>query len=66
MDSFTEEKEKTYIKFAGRVYEVLATKVSCDVTWYMIEDEPGHFDWVHNVEIVKSKYNYDKERFKAV
>ena len=32
------------IIFAGNIYDVLETKVSCGITWYKIEDEPNHYD----------------------
>ena len=43
------------IKFVDKVYKVLDTKISAGVVWYKIEDEPNHFDWVHNVEICNSE-----------
>ena len=42
-----------YIKFAGQVYKNLDFNVSLGITWYKIEDEPGHYDWVHGVVFVK-------------
>lgn len=42
-----------YIKYAGRIYKALDFKESLGLTWYKIEDEPGHYDWVHGVVFVK-------------
>lgn len=42
------------VKYADKVYEVLYTENRFGVTWYAIEDEPNHINFVHNVEIVKS------------
>ena len=41
------------IKYAGRIYDVVDTKeLPGGLTLYGIEDEPGHIDYVSNVQIV--------------
>ena len=41
------------VKFAGRVYDVIDTRtLPGGLVQYGIEDEPGHIDWLINVEIV--------------
>lgn len=41
------------VKFAGRVYDVIETRtLPGGLVQYGIEDEPGHIDWLINVEIV--------------
>ena len=44
-----------YIKYAGQVYKTLDFKNSLGLTWYKIEDKPGHYDWVHGVVFVKEE-----------
>lgn len=41
------------VKYADRIYDVIETRVSGGMTWYGIEDEPNHIDWVHDVEIIE-------------
>lgn len=53
------------VKFAGRVYDVIDTRtLPGGITQYGIEDEPGHIDWLINVEIVdddNSGYGFKSE-----
>jgi len=41
------------VKYADRIYNVVTTSNYGGMTWYGIEDEPGHIDWVHEVEIIE-------------
>lgn len=54
------------IIFAGNIYDVLETKVSCGITWYKIEDEPNHYDWVHDVEIINDTVTISKDRYEQL
>ena len=54
------------IIFAGNIYDVLETKVSCGITWYKIEDEPNHYDWVHDVKIITDTVTIPKDRYKQL
>lgn len=54
------------IIFAGSIYDVLETKVSCGITWYKIEDEPNHYDWVHDVEIITDTVTISKDRYEQL
>ena len=56
--------ESKFIVFAGKSYEVLKTiRLPGGIVSYMIEDEPGHFDWINNPDRVVSCNGYRiKER----
>lgn len=54
------------IIFAGNIYDVLKTKVSCGIIWYKIEDEPNHYDWVHDVEIITDTVTISKDRYEQL
>ena len=56
--------ESKFIVFAGKSYEVLKTiRLPGGIVSYMIEDEPGHFDWINNPDRVVSCNGYGiKER----
>lgn len=41
------------VKYANRIYTVSDIKETGGITWYGIEDEPNHIDWVHDVEIIE-------------
>ena len=44
---------KMEVRYAGKIYDVVGTKaMPGGLTAYGIEDEPGHTDWITNVEIV--------------
>lgn len=43
------------VKYADRIYTVSDIKETGGLTWYGIEDEPNHIDWVHDVEIVVTR-----------
>ena len=50
------------VKFADKIYNVHGIKLSAGVAWFKIEDEPNHFDWVTNVEVVgSSTYGIKKQ-----
>ena len=49
------------VKYADRIYNVVTTSNYGGMTWYGIEDEPGHIDWVHDVEIVDTREDIMKE-----
>lgn len=49
------------IKFAGRWYTVHDTKSSLGITWYKIEDEPNHFDWISENSVEKCRLLPTKE-----
>lgn len=54
------------IVFAGNIYNVLKTKVSCGITWYKIEDEDDHYDWVHDVEMIIDTVTISKDRYEQL
>lgn len=41
------------VRIGCQVYKVVDTKKSLGVQWYCIEDEPNHYDWVNNVEVIE-------------
>lgn len=41
------------VKIAGKLYDVVEIKKSLGITHYCIEDEPNHYDWVNNVEVIE-------------
>ena len=48
-----------FIVFAGKTYEVRKTmRLPGGIVSYMIEDEPGHFDWINNPDRVLSCNGY--------
>lgn len=49
------------VKYADRIYTVSEIKETGGITWYGIEDEPNHIDWVHDVEIVDTREDIMKE-----
>lgn len=41
------------IKYANRWYEVLDKRQYLGITFYAIEDEPCHIDWINNPEKIE-------------
>lgn len=41
------------IKYANRWYQVLDTRNYFGVTFYAIEDEHNHIDWINNPEKIQ-------------
>ena len=54
------------IKFGNRWYDVLKTKESCGITWYAIEDEPNHIDWINNPEDIVIVMDYEQKYKEAL
>ena len=47
------------VKYANRIYDVVDTKeMPGGLTMYGIEDEPGHIDYVSNVQVVGAENSH--------
>lgn len=54
------------VKFGNKWYDVLRTKESCGITWYAIEDEPNHIDWINNPEDIVIVMDYEQKYKEAL